>query len=834
MLATAAATLSGCVDPFPAEPDDYEYRAVIRWTENGVPHILADDLASGAFGQGYAFARLNGCILADQVIKLRSERAKFFGAGEDNANIDSDFVMLHRQVMSKAEAGLDAQPEDIRGMLDGYVAGYNEYITTRGDELPCGGEAWLRPIDSQELMAHYVEIAGLASARALEGFILAADPPAAGLAKDPTPGAYAPPTRTPELSTLADLNIGSNGWGIGAQRSFNHRGMLLANPHFPWEGELRLYESHLNVPGKMNVYGASLMGVVGVLIGFNDAMAWMHPVSAGKRFTIYSLTLDPTDPTTYIVDGEPRKMEANAYTVDVRGEDGEFTQASRTMYRSHYGPVIAPVSNGLPWTRDTVYAFRDANDTNFSLIRQFNGMDRAKSLDEFQAVHALVQGIPWVNTVSASAEGEVWYADTCPTPNLSPDALQRWQESVTLGSEQYNPIAALFFGAAGAVVLDGSDSRNEWVEETGAREPGLVPFARMPKLQRSDFVFNANDSYWSTHPDEPLEGFSPMHGGERLAPTMRTRMNAVTLTEVGPSAASGPDGLFDLDELRVAALSNRGMVAELLRDAVVQRCEGVDSVTFEVESEPMKFEQVTVSIAGACDVLANWDRRADVGSVGAAVWREFVADFPATSFRDAGSLLSVAYSADDWVGTPNTLAPATEGEDDRILEALGQATRRLDLAGVAIDAPLGEVQFTKKYLTRLDLDNPEAEREFEKIPIGGAGPIEGVTNKNDYGSSKTTLGPIMPRGEVINAATDLTTEGYVINNGTSFIMTMEYTDDGPRAFAFVTYSQSDDPESPFHADQTRAFSEERWREVRYTEEAIAADPELEVEVVFGF
>lgn len=828
LLATLAATATACVDPFPAEPEDYEYRAVIRWTESGIPHILADDLPSAAFGQGYAFARLNGCILADQILKVRSERAKTFGPGDNNANIDSDALMLHRQLIAQGERALDEQPDDIRQSIEAYVAGYNEFIGTRADELPCGGESWVRPIESKDLLAYYVEIAGLASSRQLESFILAATPPTAGLEQGPEE----PPRATPDVSVLGDLKIGSNGWGIGKDRSFGGNGMVLANPHFPWQGELKLYESHLRVPGEIDVYGASLMGVVGVLIGFNEAMAWTHTVSAGNRFTVYRLTLDPEDPTVYMYDGAPRAMEKDTYTIEVLQDDGSTEEVTRTMYRSHYGPIIAPVSNGLPWTRDSVYTFRDANANNFALIRQFLGMDQAQSLSEFQDVHAQVQGIPWVNTISASAEGEAWYADTCPTPNLSADALTRWQDSLAT-----DPVAGLFFNAAGLVVLDGADSRNEWVEESGAREAGLVPFAKMPQLTRSDYVFNANDSYWSTNPDQPLEGFSPLHGGERTPRSPRTRMNAVTLSEVGPSGASGPDGLFDLDEMRLAALSNRGMVAELLRDSVVERCEGVGEITFEVEPMPNMFEQITLDIGPACTVIANWDRRLDIGSVGAVVWREFVGDFSGAALEDRGVLFAQPFNHEDWVNTPRGLAQAPEDAEDadRIIESLGTAVWRLGLAGIAVDAPLGEAQYTKKYAARPDPDAQEGdEREFAKIAVGGGGRNEGVTNLIIYDSLKSTLEPDLPRGEVINGATDLTTEGYVINYGTSFIMTTEFTDDGPEAFAFLTYSQSDDPESPYHTDQTQAFSEKRWRQVLYTEDDIAADPALDVEVIFGF
>lgn len=825
LLACLTTVVSGCVDPFPAEPDNYQYRATIRWTEHGIPHILADDRPSVFFGQGYAFARLNGCILADQIVKVRSQRAKFFGPGPEDANVDSDFLMLHRGLIAAGEAGFAEQDEGIQAAMQAYSAGYNEFIATRSDELPCGGASWVRPITPEELMAYYIDVAGLASARQLSDFILAAVPPSAGLEMGPDPA----PRATPDISTLGDLKIGSNGWGIGKDRSFNGRGMLLANPHFPWQGELKLMESHLRVPGDLDVYGAGLMGVLGVLIGFNDAVAWTHTVSAGNRFTIYALTLDPSDPTVYMVDGEPRPMEANEYAVEVLGDDGEITETTRTLYRSHHGPIIAPVSNGLPWTRETAYTYRDANANNITLIKQFLGMNEAESLDAFKSTHAEVQGIPWVNTIAASAQGEAWYTDSCPTPNLSPDALQRWQDSLGV-----DPIATLFYSAAGAVVLDGSDSRNEWVADDGAREPGLVPFARMPQLSRSDFVFNANDSYWSTNPAEPLEGYSPLHGAEGTARSPRTRMNAVTLTETGQGTASGADGRFDLDELRVAALSNRGMMAELLRDDVVARCQGVGEVSFEFESPPGEFEIITVDVRQACDVLEQWDRRLDVDSVGAIVWREFLGDFASASFLRRGQLFADAFEVDDWVGTPRRLPPAPDDDDpDRILEALAAAVHRLSLANVAVDASVGEAQFTKKYETRVDPASPDAERVFERIPIHGGGRNEGVTNLIVYDSFKSTLEPDHPRGEVINSTTDLTTEGYVVNYGTSFIMTTEFTDDGPRAFAFVTYSQSDDPLSPYHADQTKLFSEERWREVVFTEDAIEDDPELAVEVVFG-
>ena len=65
--------------------------------------------------------------------------------------------------------------------------------------------------------------------------------------------------------------------------------------------------------------------------------------------------------------------------------------------------------------------------------------------------------------------------------------------------------------------------------------------------------------------------------------------------------------------------------------------------------------------------------------------------------------------------------------------------------------------------------------------------------------------------------------GDPVNSGSSFLMALEYTDEGPNARAFLTYSQSGDPESPHFYDQTELFSAKAWRPILFEEEAVAAD-----------
>jgi len=72
----------------------------------------------------------------------------------------------------------------------------------------------------------------------------------------------------------------------------------------------------------------------------------------------------------------------------------------------------------------------------------------------------------------------------------------------------------------------------------------------------------------------------------------------------------------------------------------------------------------------------------------------------------------------------------------------------------------------------------------------------------------------------------LTEEGYPINSGTSFLMALEFGADGPRAMAFLTYSQSGDTQSPHFTDQTKLFSAKEWRPILFRENEIRSDPEL--------
>jgi len=202
------------------------------------------------------------------------------------------------------------------------------------------------------------------------------------------------------------------------------------------------------------------------------------------------------------------------------------------------------------------------------------------------------------------------------------------------------------------------------------------------------------------------------------------------------------------------------------------------------------------------------------------LWREFAAGYL------TGNDAAWAVPADplDPLTTPRGLAPAPAAGPDPVVGALAEAVRTLGLAALPVDGPLGDAQYTVK--------------GDRRIPIHGGRGIDGVLNVVTTGgdTAGATLAPQPVGGAPIGThpeRTGITDKGYLVMNGSSFVLAVELTDRGPKASALLTYSQSSDASSANFDDQTRLFSQKQWREVRFSNGEINADPNLETFTVHG-
>ena len=346
-----------------------------------------------------------------------------------------------------------------------------------------------------------------------------------------------------------------------------------------------------------------------------------------------------------------------------------------------------------------------------------------------------------------------------------------------------------------------------------------MPFADLPQVERTDYVFNANDSFWVPSAEFTLTGpYSIMNGLQGTALTMRTRQNAAVLGDANTTGLAGTDGLFDAAEVRTAALENTGRTATLLRSAAVAACTASPLVAVPdllADDGTVSLPAATVDLTTACGVLAGWDGVYDLDRSGPMIWREMMDHFADADFGRAGPLFGDAFDP----ANPTTTPSVPAADPTPLLKAMGRAVQTITEAGFALDTTLGAAQFTERAETR--------------IPIHGGTNRDGVTNVVSWSDSSTSSEPAPERGEPVATGSSLRGEGYRINFGTSFIMTVDYTGDEVQASALLVYGQTGDRTSPLFDIQTDEFSEKRWRDVAFTEAQIAADPDLDTYTVVG-
>ncbi|MDT9683555.1 penicillin acylase family protein [Streptomyces sp. TRM76323] len=772
VFATAAATLPATAAPPPAagdhRPSAGGLSATIRYTEYGIPHILAKDYASLGFGTGWAQAADQVCVLADGFVTVRGERSRHFGpdATTDGSlssartNLSSDLYFagvrdartVERLLARPAPAGPSrAQKELMRG----WAAGYNAWLKqNRVTDPACAGKAWVHPVSGLDVARRAYALAVLGGEGAFVDAITAARPPASGAAPGPgaDPGRVAGAAR--ELFDERNATMGSNAVAFAGTTTANGRGLLLGNPHYPWHGGRRFWQSQQTIPGELNVQGASLLGAPLVQVGFTDKVAWSHTVATGRTMNLHQLTLDPADPTAYLVDGEAERMVRRTVTVPVAG--GE--PVTRTQWWTRYGPVVTSFGGDpLPWTATTAYALHDPNTGNLRMADTSLGLAKARSTRDMAAALRRTQGLPWVNTVASDRNGGTLLAQAQVVPRITDELAGRCS----------TPLGRTLYPATGVAVLDGSRGDCVLGRDPDAVQPGIMGPARWPLLQDAPYAENSNDSAWLSNADRPLTRYERVFGDVGTERSLRTR------GAIEDVAAMADRGGLTVADLQRQQFANRVPAADLTADDVVRACPAA------LPGDPE-----------ACGALARWDRRMDTASRGALLFDRFWIRLQRETTN--AERWKVPFSAADPVGTPRGLNTGAPG----FATALRGAVDELRAAGIPLDAPLGEHQFVV--------------RGGQRIPVHG-GTNTGVWNMT------------VP---VWDAAGGGYTE---VRHGTSHVQAVGWDDSRcPVARTLLSYSQSSDPGSPHHADQTRLYSQERWVTARFCERDILRDPALRV------
>lgn len=784
----------------PVEPA-ITYSAEIRRTEYGIPHIKAGNWGSLGYGYGYAYSQDNYCVTMREIVMAGGRSAELMGG---DPNQDLLFRFLNGSKEEFRTDFYDIQPQFAKDLAQGYAAGMNRYLRDTGlENLPegeagCRNAEWVYEVDAIDLMQYLrrIGLAGSSDQGLVRAALLAVQGPDqmnVMAASDRLGVAPFPGRALAEAGqALRPGEVGSNAIALGGDATQNGGGLLLGNPHQPWNGSGRWYEAHLTIPGEYDVAGASLQGLPWIGIGFTKDLAWTHTVDYSTRFTLYELKLNPDNPMQYEYDGQWREITGKTVAVKVKLPDGSMGEQQKTFYSSHYGMIIDlggvnPLLSGWPLFNGSLLSIRDANlNTGVRSALQWVQKAQARNMEEFADALKTI-GNPVFHEFAADRHGDAFYGQLTVVPHITQDKLDRCVKGVgsLLASATTNAI----------IGLDGSTSDCEWGADADTPAgTGLFGYDARPKIFTRGYVANSNNSYWLSDANNPLTGYPVVlgwMGPENKQQFQRTRINHLMVA----ARLAGTDGLsdtpgFDMATLQDLMYSNRVYGAEIALDDTLQICAQY------LANPPRDAAEADIqALTRSCDVLEQWDRKVDLDSRGAQVfteyWREIREEL-GNDFQnvvDSARFWRVDFDPANPLNTPSGIDLAQAENRVTVVAALLRAHDRLTAAGVALDAPWGEVQFL--------------ERNNERVPIHG-----GDGNIGVFGAISASL----QEGGYKNPG-----------SGNSYIQTVTWDEsDCPIADTILTHSQSVQPSSVHYSDQSKLYADKRWVRFPFCEEDIAA------------
>ncbi|CAN5522017.1 penicillin acylase family protein [soil metagenome] len=132
-----------------------------------------------------------------------------------------------------------------------------------------------------------------------------------------------------------DPSNGSNNWAVPARMMANHRALLSNDLHLGYSLPALWFSIQLTTP-TMNVYGASLPGAPGVMVGFTESAGWAVTNGSDDVLDWYSLRFRDEKRQEYLFEDSWRPVVTREETIKVAGAPSEVVKTRET----HVGPIV--------------------------------------------------------------------------------------------------------------------------------------------------------------------------------------------------------------------------------------------------------------------------------------------------------------------------------------------------------------------------------------------------------------------------------------------------------------------------------------------------------------
>ncbi|MEH2147063.1 penicillin acylase family protein [Nostoc sp.] len=214
------------------------------------------------------------------------------------------------------------------------------------------------------------------------------------------------------------IGIGSNNWVISGQRTATGKPILANDPHLGVQIPSIWYEVGLHCTPKSaecpyNVSGFSFAGMIGVIIGHSDRIAWGVTNVQSDVMDLYIEKINPKNPNQYEFNGKWVDMQLVQETIQVAGSQ----PIGQTVRYTRHGPILSDVSPNLKQFQSSqplelpqnyAVALRWTALAPSKLGYAIPQINRAQNWQEFRTA-ASNYDVPAQNLVYADIDGNIGY-----------------------------------------------------------------------------------------------------------------------------------------------------------------------------------------------------------------------------------------------------------------------------------------------------------------------------------------------------------------------------------------------------------------------------------------
>lgn len=399
-----------------------------------IPHIFADNEDDLYVAQGFVTAMHRLWQMDFQTLAAAGRLSSVLGPGPGNAILEYDRSQRRLGITFGAENAESMMIKDPvqKKMLENYTTGINRYISSlKYKDLPLEyklmdyqPEPWsvlkcalllksmaqtLNMGDKDIEMTNALRLYGKETVDLLypdrePGVDPIVDNPG-GWNFDPVQIAKNSASQPDEFIAITGMaksnpDLGSNNWAVSGSKTATGAPILCNDPHLDTSLPSIWYAIHLSGPD-INVMGVSIPGAPGVIIGFNDSIAWGVTNAQRDLVDWYRITYKGPARDYYLLDSVWTRTEKKVEQITVRGAPTFYD----TVIYTNWGPVSYD-RNFRADDNLSDYAFRWIAHDPSKEATTFYKLNRARNFNEY--MDALDHyASPAQNFAFASVSGDI-------------------------------------------------------------------------------------------------------------------------------------------------------------------------------------------------------------------------------------------------------------------------------------------------------------------------------------------------------------------------------------------------------------------------------------------